>query len=441
VNYFAYIILLLATVRMGTLVFSRKVGWLAALMLGAVGYIQSLAVHSKTDIWIVIYLFLVLLNGAEGLKKGDGRRLLLVGVYLGAAAGIKYTALSAIMTLFVALLALRFWRMPTFKPVLARYYVWAAVIAVLLASPWYIRNIIWFHNPFFPFFSSIFPPGGGTYGYYGPESAIDPRAMLARWTFGFRASHGPLLVPFLKFWIVWGAIPVGLLFWRSSPFSRLAVVWAFLDMLYWVVGQGGILVERYSMQLAPLTTLVAAHLVAFIYSWLARKPGRHWLQGAMWVLLILSIGIFGVKVDWGPVGFTPEKQADLLSHYLRSYDLMVAANEVIPQDGVAIGIICEDGRLYARFTLRGANDAGWANHEVLNRHNRTAEEFARFITERYNAHWLVVNEALLNNPKITAMYRVKLPVEDPMFSQYFIEERRIPIGVIYRVNAPSDAGE
>ncbi len=82
----------------------------------------------------------------EGLKG----KLILAGFGLGGAMGSKYTGLQvafvALLILVVVLTAKRRWRglaMPT---------VGAAVLALLMACPWYIRNYANTGNPVFPFF-------------------------------------------------------------------------------------------------------------------------------------------------------------------------------------------------------------------------------------------------------------------------------------------------
>ena len=436
VNFLAYIFIILAVVRLGSLVFSEKVGLLAALLLGAYGHLQWLAVHGKTDIWVFFFMVAALLAGAQSLKTGSSGRMLLTGAFLGAAVGTKYTGLTGIMALLIAFILLRIWGLPEVKPVSRKVYLYMLLVAVAIASPWYIRNIIWFNNPIFPFGTDIFPAGGGTYGYYAQEAAIDSKLMVTLMGMGYRTSHGLIIVDLIRQWVLWGVIVAGFPFWRRSPFLRLVIIWSVINFVYWMFGMGGVLNARYYIYFAAFTVLAFANLACLIYSKFNILASGKLMRNLAWIILVVFIGAFGIKGAKGMPPLVQSERLEYVSREVNSYNLMAAANTVIPADATAVGIMCEDGRLYADFILLGGIDIGWASHEVISRHTDSAESLARFLKERYGAGWLVVNTRRLNDETARALFRIKLPYDDLRFSEFFLERVKIDSGVVYQINTP-----
>jgi hypothetical protein len=397
--------------------------------------VQWLAVHGKTDIWVFLFIIAALLAGAQGLKTGSGGRLLLAGAFLGAAAGTKYTSLPGIAALLIAFAALRIRGLPEVRRVSWKIYLYMLVILIAVASPWYIRNIVWFHNPFFPFATDIFPAGGGMYGHYAQEAAIDSRLMLTARSVRYQTGHGPIFADLIGQWVLWGMIVAGIPFWRRSPFLRIGVVWSAISIAYWMLGAGGILDARYYLYFAAPTVLAIALIADLIYGRLGSSPSGRLMRSLSWIVLVVFIGAFGIKGARGMPPLIPSERLGYVSREVDSYDLMAAANAVIPGDATAVGIMCEDGRLYADFTLLGGTDIGWASHQVISGHTESAESLARFLRERYEAGWLVVNTRRLNDESADVLFRVRLPSDDPRFPEFFVERARIDSGVVYRIDA------
>jgi hypothetical protein len=79
---------------------------------------------------------------------GQSKIVLLAGVSIGFALGIKYLALVP----FVLLLLLALWRR-----VPMRQLVLFGMAACIVGCPWYIKNAVWMHNPVYPFAFGVFP--------------------------------------------------------------------------------------------------------------------------------------------------------------------------------------------------------------------------------------------------------------------------------------------
>ncbi len=129
---------------------SLRAGLIAASLFASVPVAHTEATTAYSDLALTAYIVLSIycLSRADG----DSRWLLLAGSFAGFAAGTKYTGLSAILFLpFYPLLSL----------FIRQKVRWASValsflIAVAVASPWYVKNWLWTGNPVFPFAFSRF---------------------------------------------------------------------------------------------------------------------------------------------------------------------------------------------------------------------------------------------------------------------------------------------
>ena len=95
------------------------------------------------------------------------------GAMMGFALGIKYLALLPLV--FLAGLALM--RKLPLRGTLA-----FVMVAVVIGSPWYIKNVVWMRNPVYPFAYSIFPGGAGIGARIAPVPTRTSKEALARRT-------------------------------------------------------------------------------------------------------------------------------------------------------------------------------------------------------------------------------------------------------------------
>lgn len=436
VNFFAFIFSLLAIVRLGRTVFSLKTGWLAALFLGSLISIQWFACRAYPDMWVVFYLIAALMAGAEGFRYGDSRRIMLAGVFIGASAGSGYTGTIGGFALLLSLLALGRWKKTSEKSIGLEDIIIASFIAILVASPWYIRNIIWFHNPFFPFLSQIFPPGYGVYGKYALESTISLTRMMENFSVQHYLEKNDLWNQTVKLWPAWGSLITGIWFWRSSPFIRVMVTWTILTWAYWFVLGGGIMYSGFFLYLMPVTLLLGAHFARYIYTFPPGDERGRFIRVMMWVILIGWVGIEATRDQAIAPPLTLYERKELLAREI-NYDLIERANDYIPPNGRAVGVYTGGTNIYADFTLIGGNDWGYANHMILQDASISPETFASLLREHYKANYLVVNETRLN-PLWGGKYSLlRSMINSKEFERYFQEVSRAPSGTIYYLKTHS----
>jgi hypothetical protein len=126
----------------------RLVGRPAALLAGAIFFAQPFMTWEVTSSFIEAGLactvVLAAWNFMRFLEVRGRAHLIVVGIMVGGAAGMKYLGLIAFAAFVVAALLVR--------PHLRAAHVFALVIpAVAVAVPWYVKNAVLTGNPVYPY--------------------------------------------------------------------------------------------------------------------------------------------------------------------------------------------------------------------------------------------------------------------------------------------------
>lgn len=217
--HFIFLVLTLAAMFAFALrEFNPRVAWLACAILVAVPSFLLVATWAYVDAMLAFYAFGSYYVFRIACERGDARWFALAGAFAGLAMGIKYTA----VIVPVALLAL--WFMQNLKehksllpPASRRPLIAYCLLLTTFASPWYLRNLIFTGNPFYPF---IF---GGKYwdafraewfSRFGTGLLNDPlQLVLAPWyatiygvegAAGYEATIGALLLMLVPLLVVSG---------------------------------------------------------------------------------------------------------------------------------------------------------------------------------------------------------------------------------------------
>ncbi len=154
VHYVFGILLVLGTYAFGRRWVGSRAAWLAVAVLLTLPTLPVWAAFAYIDLGWSLYEFLAITMALIWLQARESKHLIAAGVFLGLAMGSKYLGLHGLIVLggFVLLAGRRAgWRQ------LVRAGLSLAVPALLVASPWYIKNAVWFGNPVFPFYFG----GGG----------------------------------------------------------------------------------------------------------------------------------------------------------------------------------------------------------------------------------------------------------------------------------------
>jgi hypothetical protein len=140
---------ILATAATARRWLGRHEAWLAAAALLSIPILPVWSSFAYIDLGWALYEFLAMAALASWAANRQRGWLLLAGICLGFAMGSKYLGLQGLLVAGILLAYLggkKGWRNAM------RHLAWSLIPALLIASPWYIKNLLWFGNPVFPFF-------------------------------------------------------------------------------------------------------------------------------------------------------------------------------------------------------------------------------------------------------------------------------------------------
>ena len=142
---------------------SKTYALLGSLFFLSIPIIVKLSVTIYVDLGLIFFstaALLSLFHWIEGGKK-KYNALILAGICCGLAMGTKYNGLLVLflLTLFIPVLVLRSTENSSNS---SRKALQAAALfflaALLVASPWFIRNTLWTGNPLYPLYDGFFNP-------------------------------------------------------------------------------------------------------------------------------------------------------------------------------------------------------------------------------------------------------------------------------------------
>ncbi len=278
----------------GSRYFNARVAWLASAMIVAVPSLLIVATWAYVDLMLAFYTFVSFYALMRALEQNHTRWFALAGALAGFAISIKYTAVIVPIALLVVWIAHSLFerhtvdrQLPTaarlLPPAFCQLLTAYCLPLISVAAPYYLRNLIFTGNPFYPF---VF---GGTYwdafraewfSRFGTGLWNDPlQLLLAPWfatiygvegALGFEATIGPLLLMLIPLWVFRGQgagggkqeagerntehVP------RPTPYTPLAL-FSLALYLFWLVGvaQSKLLIQtRLLFPAFPAFALLAA---------------------------------------------------------------------------------------------------------------------------------------------------------------------------------------
>ena len=157
--------------------FNRNVGTIAIFGFFGAGMVVEVAVTSRIDVSLAGILFLATYAMTVYVETRKASWLYVSAAFAGFGLSIKYSAagwpaLLLLMFLIEGLVGHR----ESVSSLLRRGIGFLFVVSII-ASPWYFKNLLWFHNPVYPFLSGeATEVGPGVVRYFGDE---DERKIAA----------------------------------------------------------------------------------------------------------------------------------------------------------------------------------------------------------------------------------------------------------------------
>jgi 4-amino-4-deoxy-L-arabinose transferase-like glycosyltransferase len=257
----------------GNRLWGRTAGAAAALICMTSLHLSRAAIKPQIDIFAALFAIAALGCIFRWISGKERSWLLFSGIFTGLALGTKYTALLLVLVpLAIGVIC------SSFKERKGRPYIFGNVMifggtALLVVLPWYIRNLVWTGNPFYPL----------AYGIFGGRGM---NADLDKMIFSFHSS--PLLkdlagtgggeaiwaavwsdlaeiwrvpVTALKYNVIWLSpalfifAPFGILCGKES---RKYILWTVIFILYYYIAWFAVThhVIRFLFPVIPLLALL-----------------------------------------------------------------------------------------------------------------------------------------------------------------------------------------
>ena len=436
--------------------FNKKSAWLAVLIFASMPMINTLASWAYNDIALAFYQLAglyALIRWTLDAGKPDSKHqtvsseqldeiqnpkpkiqnrswLILSGIFVGLAMGMKYT--SVVTPVTIGLLILWYSAKP-FRPlssVLQRAVLNAAifsVVAFLIASPWYAKNFAFTGNPVYPFLSDLF---GGHYWdafradwYAAANTGIGFRAstlLSLPWllTVGVRDVNywdgrtGPLLLLFLPLVLFYA------LFYHRNRFAVIGAVsetqeepirrpsalnpllfYALAQFLFWTVGviwsrslwQSRLLLPSL-VALAPVIGWLWADLTQFDRPNFSLSGFANLAIALTLALTLVDVGLLARKINPLPylIGF--ETRQEYLTRRLGAhYAAMEEINASLPA-GARIVFLWEPRSYYCRRDCRPDSILDTFPHLVYQ--HQTPERIAKMWHQNGITHILLHRSGL-----------------------------------------------
>ncbi|MCP4360098.1 MAG: hypothetical protein GY796_18995 [Chloroflexi bacterium] len=319
--------------------------WLAVVFYYAIPMVLVLAGQAYNDLSLAFSQIVALLALFQWQRFRRNKWLVLSGLFCGLAMGHKYTSFVLPLTLTLLLL----WEFRRNLWGVLRPLLIIAIPAVIVAAPFYIKNLILVGNPVYPF---LFGGDGWdaylSLAYTDPGSGLgwDPVAllrlpydmMLGLQDVSGDGQMGPFFLIFLPLFILYIFRPLGR--GATRPFHQI-LFYALMLYAFWTLGvissaglyQGRQLFTMFVI-LCPVIAWIVADLAQFDH------PQFSLRRFVLLVLaLALGLNLLGQTADWltkasyryvvGSDG-RDETLTRLLGPH---YKAMMGINRAVPPDG------------------------------------------------------------------------------------------------------------
>ncbi|MDO8670992.1 MAG: glycosyltransferase family 39 protein, partial [Dehalococcoidia bacterium] len=353
--------------------FGVQVAWLAAAILLSAPSVVILSSKAYVDLALVLYLTLSLWCAVAGFREGKRNWWLLAAIFLGLAGGIKYTGLVGMLAVIVTVAVEarlgstlgRFVNRPS-SPAKAstswqrgeevvlprrlagaetltsyngqqrrpsrRFVLVCCLVVAVVAAPWYLKNLAFTGNPFYPFllggpfwdsFRADWVSRGGSGLMQQPWrlllAPLEMTILGVEGGLGYQATIGPLFLALLP-----------LLFlmrrgqWIEGTGLRGSLVFVAVMYAVWLVGIAWSEPLRQTRLLLPAFGVLSAAVACAVYRFRVADGLnlQHFVGGAIALALALSLvtQTCALMAD-SPLPFIvgAESEKEYLAHHLVGY--------------------------------------------------------------------------------------------------------------------------
>ena len=449
--------------------FSKKAGWPAVVVLASMPMIVTLGSWAYNDLALAFYqlaaLYVLLrwrlasrtwtlVSDLQTTPPTLWAWLVLSGAFAGFAMGLKYTSFITplIITIFIAYFSLQ--NLRTTHYALRTTFVNLLVFsltALLVASPWYLKNWVFTGNPVYPFLFDVF--GGpfwnefraAWYAAAGTGIGFEPTTLLTLpWllTLGVRDVNywdgrtGPLLLVFLPGMVAAGIIlsrrrrkanGLSLAEIRQASVLTPLLLYALAHFVVWTLGviwsrslwQSRLLLPGL-VALAPVAGWLWTELPRFDLNSFSISRFATVAIGLTLTLTVIDVGLLTLKINPLPYLTGLETRNAYLERRLGAhYVTMEQLNQTLPPNAVVV-FLWEPRSYYCRQDCRP--DSILDTFPNLVHQHHSAEAIAQVWREAGVSHVLIHRaglEFVLNESPADVDQAVLAEIESRYLQQLF----------------------
>jgi len=318
--------------------FTQKTALLASCIFYTTPYVVHLSTAALVDLTLSFFIILGLYALINYFTSKKNSWLVLSALNCGFALGTKYTAilLSFALLLTGIILKMAIEDRERFSSIMKKVALFS-LIAIGVASPWYLKNIVFTGNLVYPFFYKIF--GGRYWNEFNAQRWMEhlraqglgygnlKNYFKLPWaaTMEARSFGSGLIGPFFLIFA-----PCLIFFKRFDKIIKYLIVYCILYFIFWALSQQYI---RSLIPCLPFLSLIVAYLVS---DFLSPTGKRHFFRIILSIVAIaLLFNLFWViipQVYVNPlkVVFGLESKEEYINRDFPPYSVMNYINQNLP---------------------------------------------------------------------------------------------------------------
>jgi len=279
----SFLLIIIGLYSMVAKEFNKVMAVIACAILLQVKSLNFFMVIGYIDIGLTMFVFACLFFLYLWQNEQQRKCLYFSAIMLGIAIGSKYLALV--------------WLLPITLWVFLTHFKWKDtmlffVIALLVGSPWYIRNIIIAGNPIHPFAQDFFG-----YWLWSPRDIDSQKQDLL-----IRHGIGRNITNFIKLpwllstdeyfkktfmgWFLIAGIPLTLCAMFMKKYFKFMAVFIILNLIFWFFTSQ---ILRYMYIVLPLLAIFAAYPFGIILQWIYNKKFYSYIKTNTLLAVVLLV--------------------------------------------------------------------------------------------------------------------------------------------------------
>ena len=407
IHFTATILLILSTYVFGKKLLGQPGGWAAAALLIGMPIVLLWGGLAYNDIALSLFQFLAFWMALLWKQNRETKFLALAGILQGCALGTKYTALPMAGILFFMILYLSLFeerKSLPWKIVLRNLIVFGGSV-LLVAFPWYLKNLLWTGNPVFPFYLSqkiIRPDVRNIYmdylGSFGTGKKWVDFLLLPINIYLKPGEFGTILTRWDRpnpLFLLTFAYPFFRRTFEKSQRQTLDIILAVVtsQFIYWAISSQQ---NRFLLSIYPYLCILASAILTQIKTRMDKVSGRQIIFSALiGGMLFSSLAVLGsIFLGLKPyqVILNHQTKSEFLMAAIKNHEAIEYINQQLPENS-KVFLLLDGGGYYCK-DEKCAPDVLQAAWPALIQRTTDIEEVSDWLRSHQITHILITSNAI-----------------------------------------------